>query len=84
MEDNKENKEVISTGLWNDVTDEQGNHSLSTHTPKLIAKFCRQEDHYWEAKSPGSRELKCKECGMESYYVLGYQQLINGKVITQG
>lgn len=73
-----------TSGLWNDVVNpDTGEHSLQEHTPKLISKFCKQEDHYFEPKSPSSRQLKCKECGMESYYILGYQQLINGKVINQ-
>lgn len=78
---NEQNK---TQGLWNDTIDPNtGKHSLETHELKLIAKYCKQENHYWEVKSPSSRELKCKECGMESHYVLGLQQLINGKVITK-
>lgn len=69
-------------GLWNDeVNPNTGEHSLQEHKPKLIATYCRQEDHYWEAKTPSSRDIKCNKCGMDSYYILGLHKLEDGKVI---
>lgn len=71
-------------GLWiNETNPVTGENSLQEHKPKVVMTFCKQEDHYFEPKSPSSRELKCNKCGMESYYILGYQKLIDGKVINQ-
>jgi len=69
-------------GLWNNVKDQYGNNSLSEHKPKLVSSFCKQNEHYFEPLSPTSRQLRCKKCNMESYYILGKQQLVDGKVIN--
>lgn len=71
-------------GLWNNVVNpETGENSITEHKPKLIIQFCKQQDHYFELISPTSRQLKCKKCSMETYFILGLQQLIDGKVINQ-
>lgn len=71
------------TGLWQKMVNVRtGQHSYAEHEPKLIKQWCKDDDHYYEAKNPQSRTVLCNKCGKETYYVLGLQKLEAGKIIT--
>lgn len=71
------------TGLWQKMVNVRtGQHSYTEHEPKLAKQWCRDDDHYYEAKNPSSRTVLCNKCGKEATYVLGLQKLEAGKIIT--
>ncbi len=69
--------------LWQEtIHPETGKSSIETHILKVVAVWCKPEDHYFELNISNPRQYKCNKCGDEQDYVLGYHILLNGKVTT--
>lgn len=66
--------------LWQEIIVD-GKSSIQNHEPKLIKEYCREEDHDWEIIDSASRTIKCKRCGMENHFVVGLEQIVNGKIV---
>lgn len=67
--------------LWNEyVNEETGESTYQEHKPKVIAQYCGEDNHYWEQRG---REVRCKNCGMMSKFIVGAQEVKNGKIINK-
>ena len=70
-------------GRWKDwINPETGEHSVKNHELKVVQTWCEPDKHYYEHISPSSRQVICKHCKQETYYVLGPYQLIDGKIVA--
>lgn len=69
-------------GLWTETTNEKGESSLQTHKLKVVAQYCRFQDHEVDDEFPNSRVAVCKKCGKEIPLILGYHAIKNGKILT--
>lgn len=71
------------SGIWTEYVDPETNKSTITeHKVKVIAEYCKPEDHYFKPVSATKRELECTKCGFITTYILGPQKLVKGKIIT--
>lgn len=66
--------------LWTEVIVD-GKSSITIHEPKMIKQFCKEEDHYWEISDNSKRLMKCKHCGMENHFVVGVEEIRDGKIV---
>lgn len=69
-------------GLWNVHEDEHGNSTLRTHTPRVVWQSCPKNRCYFELTDSPKRECTCRKCGSIVYFVLGIQNLIDGKIVN--
>lgn len=68
--------------LWNVYENELGQSSLKIHEPKVIWQSCENNDHYFELTNSGRRECTCKHCKVITTFIVGLQQLVDGKIIN--
>jgi len=68
--------------LWTETINERGESSLQTHKPKVVAQFCRFQDHEVDNNFPNSRVVVCKKCGKEIPLILGFHEIRNGKILS--
>lgn len=68
--------------LWQETIKQDGTSSLQTHKPKVIAQYCKFEDHIVDNEFPNSRIAKCKKCGKEIPLILGFHEIKDGKILT--
>lgn len=68
--------------LWQETIKSDGTSSLQTHKPKVIAKYCKFEDHEVDNEFPNSRVAKCKKCGKEIPLILGFHEIKNNRILT--
>lgn len=70
------------SGLWTETIDSKGNSSLQEHKPKVVAHYCKFQDHEVDDEFPPSRIAICHKCGKEIPLILGYHAIKNGKILT--
>lgn len=68
--------------LWQETIKSDGTSSLQTHKLKVIAKYCKFEDHEVDNEFPNSRIAKCKKCGKEIPLILGFHEIKNNRILT--
>ena len=68
-------------GLWNIYEDDAGNSSLATHTPKTVWTSCPKGECHFELTDSPKRECTCTKCGSIVFFVLGMQNLVDGKIV---
>jgi hypothetical protein len=69
-------------GLWNIYENERGESSLTIHEPKLVWQSCETKDHEFKLTNSGRRECTCSKCGFITTFIVGLQQLVDGKIIN--
>ena len=69
-------------GLWDIYEDENGKSSLTEHKPKLIWQSCEDSDHFFELTDSPKRECTCNKCGFITTFIVGLQNLIDGKIVN--
>ncbi len=70
--------------LWEETKDPvSGKSSLSEHTPRVIATYCKEDDHYFEVDFK-LREATCRKCGIKSKFIVGRHELKDGKLTNKG
>lgn len=68
------------TGLWRDIEDPRtGEHSLKTHTLKVVWESCPKDECYFEITDSPKREATCIHCGAIVHFIVGIDQLKDGK-----
>jgi len=71
-------------GRWTEyINANTGESSIKEHTLKTLWKSCKPDDHYWEVSLANPRELVCKHCKGIQTYVLGFHQVIDGKIVER-
>lgn len=75
-------KRVSGHGIWTDYKDTKtGRHSLTENiVPKLVAKWCKPENHEYYITNMSKREMKCKICKHESNFVVGRDRILEDRV----
>lgn len=67
-------------GLW-DVYEVDGRSSLTEHKLKTVWESCG--DCYFEITNSGQREATCRKCGLIKHFIVGIDELIDGKFVTR-
>lgn len=68
------------TGLWRDIEDPiTHEHSLKTHTLKTVWQSCPKGECYFEVTNSPRREATCIKCGFIVNFIVGIDQLKDGK-----
>lgn len=76
-----DNPQVIKQGLWEDVINPTtGEHSLHTHTLKVVKEWCPEQEHTFSEDIPKNRRITCTKCGVERLFIVGKHQFIKGKL----
>ena len=69
-------------GIWQNWENKTtGEKSLKLHKPKVVKKWCAENNHYWEIVKNGV--ARCKKCGMERGFVLGLHKIQDGKFVPR-
>jgi len=68
--------------LWTETIKPDGSSSISTHKPKVVARYCKFEDHEVDNEFPNSRMAVCKKCGLHIPLVLGYHEIKDGHLFS--
>lgn len=73
---------VDGDGLWkryrNTVTGEQ---SIKEHELKIAKTWCAT--HRFSSDIPRNRIISCLDCGQEIRFVVGYHDLVDGKLVLR-
>lgn len=65
-------------GLW-EVYEVDGVSSLTEHKLKTVWTSCEPGDCYFEITNSGKREATCNKCGLIKHFIVGIDQLKDGK-----
>lgn len=70
------------SGIWKEyVNSETNESSIKEIKTKVIKRFCK--NHHFEISSANKREITCTECGLVSNYILGFHEIIDGKLVEK-
>lgn len=65
--------------LWNVYEDENGKSTLEEHTLKTVWTSCKTDEHYFEITDSPKREATCNKCGFIVHFIVGIDELKDGK-----
>lgn len=68
--------------LWQEVIKPDGTSSIQSHRPKVVASYCKFEDHKVDNEFPNSRVAVCTKCGKHIPLVLGFHEIKDGHILT--
>lgn len=75
--------ESIPQGMWEDVVNPRtGEHSLKTHTLKVVKQWCAEDHHTFDGDIPQDRKITCTTCGQEIVFIVGLHKIIHGRIQT--
>jgi hypothetical protein len=81
MSDNWEYKG--GDGRWKEyVNTETGESSIKEHHLKTVWISCAPGMCFFEVTNSPKRECTCTKCGAIAYYVVGMQDVQNGKIVS--
>lgn len=73
--------EVVPQGMWEDVVNPKtGEHSLKTHTLKVVKDWCPEDQHEFDPVVPPSRRIVCKKCGVERIFIVGVHEFVGNSI----
>lgn len=70
-------------GIWTKyVNEETGEESVKEHRLKVVKTWCA--DHRFEGEQiPTNRMLTCADCGQEVLFVVGRDELVDGRIVRK-
>ena len=69
-------------GLW-EVYEKGGKSSYTEHKLKTVWTSCKKTDHYFEITDSPRREATCNICGYITTFIVGIDDLIDGKFVLK-
>lgn len=66
-------------GLWEVYEKDNGESTLTEHTLKTVWTSCAPDDHYFDITDSGKREATCNKCGFIVHFIVGIDELKDGK-----
>ena len=68
--------------LWQETIKSDGTSSIQSHKPKVVARYCKFEDHIVDNEFPSSRVVVCKVCGKQIPLILGFHEIKDNHIFT--
>jgi hypothetical protein len=69
--------------LWDVYENEKGESTLTEHKLKTVWTSCKTADHYFEITNSPRREATCNKCGFITTFIVGLDDLIDGKFVRK-
>lgn len=69
--------------LWDVYEKDDGQSTLTEHMLRTVWTSCKTDDHYFELTNSPQREATCNKCGFIVHFIVGIDELVDGKFIKK-